>query len=59
MTIIAAAIHLNEASTAATATVCDGSVGVGVSRRKSSNNWLWKTADSASLQIYRKPKTES
>ena len=38
ITIIAAAIHLKDASTAATATVWVGSVGVGVSRRNSSNN---------------------
>lgn len=50
---MAAAIHLNEASTAAIATVWVASVGVGVSLRSSSNSWWWKTADSASLQIYR------
>ena len=38
ITMIADAIHLKEASTAATATVWVGSVGVGVSLRKSSNS---------------------
>lgn len=38
MTMIAAAIHLNEASTAAMATVWVASVGVGVSLRSSSNS---------------------
>jgi hypothetical protein len=39
ITIIADAMLLKEASTAATATVCGGSVGVGVSRLNSSNSW--------------------
>jgi hypothetical protein len=52
MTMMAAAIHLKEASTAAMATVWVESVGVGVCFLNDSNSWWWNSADSASRQIY-------
>lgn len=53
MTMMAAAMQVKEASTAAMAMVWVGSVYTGVSLRSSSNCWLWKMADSASRHICR------